>query len=168
MKKIQCISTGGTFNKIYNPLNGQLEIDNESLALRELGRKWLYQFDISNIIGKDSLDINRQDRLKLLETITLSGCLNIIVVHGTDTMRVTAEFLDQYNLDKQIILTGSMVPYAIDPVEATANFSAAYGYIQASEKKGIFISMNGIVAPYREIIKERSAGKFISSRNNIV
>ena len=36
MKKLLIISTGGTFNKIYNPKNGILEIDKEATALKEL------------------------------------------------------------------------------------------------------------------------------------
>ena len=52
MRKILIISTGGTFNKIYDPLNGELVIDEESKAIEEIASKWLCKFDIINMIGK--------------------------------------------------------------------------------------------------------------------
>lgn len=80
-------------------------------------------------------------------------------------MEITAAYLADSELDKRVILTGAMVPYKIDPVEATANFSAAYGYLQALEKTGVYISMNGIVVLYQNITKDQAAGKFITVQN---
>jgi L-asparaginase len=53
-----------------------------------------------------------------------------------------------------------MVPYSIDPVEATANLSSAYGYINALEQEGVFIAMNGVMGPYEKIKKDRTKGRF--------
>ena len=72
MKKILLISTGGTFNKTYNPLNGNLEIDTKSKALDEISAKWQINFEVASIIGKDSLEVTNSDRLLLLATINLS------------------------------------------------------------------------------------------------
>ena len=160
MHKILIISTGGTFNKHYNPVNGVLEIDKTSSSLKEIASKWLCEFEVLNIIGKDSLDITNHDRLELLSTIHQSEHKKIIVVHGTDTMDVTAEYLADAELDKCIILTGAMVPYSIDPVEATANFASAYGHINALEKTGVFVAMNGVTASYNKIKKNRQEGRF--------
>lgn len=161
MKNILCISTGGTINKRYNPKNGELEVDADSRAIDEIRAKWQGDFEIVSIIGKDSLEMNSSDRLLLLATINLSGCQDIVVVHGTDTMELTAAYLADSEPEKCIVLTGAMVPYAIDPTEATANFASAYGFLQSSGNSGIFIAMNGIIADYRELTKDRSAGKFI-------
>ncbi len=160
MKKILIIDTGGTFNKIYNPLNGNLEVDKESKALQDIASKWLCEFKIYSIIGKDSLEITNHDRLELLSTIHQSGYTYIIIVHGTDTMDVTAEYLADAELEKTIVLTGAMVPYSIDPVEATANLASAYGYINALEKEGVFITMNGVMDSYEKVKKNRKEGKF--------
>ena len=160
-KKILIINTGGTFNKRYDPIKGQLYVEENGLALEELASKWLCSFEIMHIIGKDSLDLSSHDRLELLAIISQSSFDDIIVVHGTDTMTLTAEYLADADLEKRIVLTGAMVPYAIDPVEATANFSSAYGSIQVLEKDGVFISMNGIFSEYDKIKKERSKGCFI-------
>jgi L-asparaginase len=162
MKKILIISTGGTFNKVYNPLNGTLEIDKNSYALEKLALKWLCDFKIINIIGKDSLEITDKDRKILLDTINQSDYTHIIIVHGTDTIDITATYLAKNIVDKYLLLTGAMVPYSIDPIEATANLASAYGYLQAIDTKGIYIAMNGIINNYQKVKKDRKNGKFTS------
>jgi L-asparaginase len=160
MKKILIISTGGTFNKVYDPIKGEFSIDEASHALEQIASKWLCEFKIVNIIGKDSLDMTNHDRLELLATISHSDHHAILIVHGTDTMDVTAEYLADADLEKCIVLTGAMVPYSIDPVEATANLSSAYGYINALEQEGVFIAMNGVMGPYEKVKKDRTKGRF--------
>jgi L-asparaginase len=76
-------------------------------------------------------------------------------------MDVTAEYLADAELEKTIVLTGAMVPYNIDPTEATANLASAYGYINALEKEGVFIAMNGVIDSYEKISKNRKEGRFI-------
>jgi len=160
MKKILIISTGGTFNKIYDPIKGEFTIDSESHALENIASKWLCEFKIVNIIGKDSLEMTNHDRLELLATISHSDYHHILIIHGTDTMDVTAEYLEDADLEKCIVLTGAMVPYSVDPVEATANLCSAYGYMNALDKEGIFIVMNGVMGPYKKVKKDRTKGKF--------
>lgn len=163
MRKIVIINTGGTFNKRYDPINGSLYVDNSSKILETIASKWLCQFEIINMIGKDSLEITNRDRLELLAKIIELEYDHIIVVHGTDTMHLTAEYLADGELEKTIVLTGAMVPYSIDPVEATANLSSAYGYLHALNKEGVYISMNGMMGHYQQVLKERNEGKFILS-----
>ena len=160
MKKILCISTGGTFNKIYNPVSGELDVDIKSRAIDEINTKWKNEIETISIIGKDSLMINNSDRLLLLATINLSKYNHIIIIHGTDTIKDTASYLADSDLEKCVVLAGAMVPFSIDPVEASVNFGAAYGFLQGSEKNGIFIAMNGLILPYNGIRKDRAAGKF--------
>lgn len=160
MKEILIISTGGTFNKIYNPINGQLEIDTKNQALNILAKCWMVDFNIINIIGKDSLDMTDEDRDIIAQTIKSSSIENIIVIHGTDTMDLTAQYLAEHNLGKKIILTGSMIPFSINPIEATANFSCAYGYLSNIKKLGVYISMNGIIGSFEYISKNREKGFF--------
>jgi len=162
MQKILIISTGGTFNKVYNPLNGTLTIDKTSQALKELASRWLCEFETKNIIGKDSLDMRDKDRAKLLKTIEHSSYQHIIIIHGTDTMDLTAQYLFAAKLKKYIILTGAMVPFSIDPVEATANLCSAYGYMNALNAHGVYIAMNGVLGRYNNIIKDRIKGQFYS------
>lgn len=161
MDKILLISTGGTFNKVYDPLNGRLIIDKTSSAVKEIASRWLCKFDLVNMLGKDSLEMNNHDRLELLTMISQSEYKKIIIIHGTDTMTVTAEYLADAELDKQLILTGAMVPYSINPIEATANLSSSFGYIQTLDPSGVYIVMNGLFSSYKKIKKDKQKGKFI-------
>ncbi len=160
--QILIINTGGTFNKIYNPTKGELFVDSGSKALEEISKKWMHKLNIINIIGKDSLEFTNKDREKLVETINNSSFTYIIIIHGTDTMSNTAEYLNNANLKKHIILTGAMVPYSINPIEATANFTSAFGYMQSLSKNGVYIVMNGMFDSYINIVKDYEIGKFIN------
>jgi len=160
MKKILIINTGGTFNKVYNHINGELEIDKRGLAIETIAKNWLTKFKVINIIGKDSLYINKSDRKKILKTIKSSKYKKIIIIHGTDTMDKTAYYLNLAKLDKKIILTGAMIPFSINPVEATANLSSAYGYLLQLKENGIFIAMNSKIDLYSRVIKNRGKGYF--------
>jgi len=159
-KRILIINTGGTFNKRYDPVKGDLYVDQGSLALDDLASKWLCDFEIINIIGKDSLDMGTHDRLEILAIITQSEFDDIVIIHGTDTISLTAEYLADADLEKRIVLTGAMVPYAVDPVEATANFSSALGYIQCLEKDGVYLVMNALFDHYEKIKKDKRKGRF--------
>jgi len=163
MQGVLIIDTGGTFGKIYNPLNGELEVDTTSKAPREIAQRWLCEFEIVSIIGKDSLHIDDNDRMLLLATINLTKYRKIIIIHGTDTMDITAKYLADASLENSIILTGAMVPYSIDPIEATANLASSYGYITSTDEHGVYISMNGVVGNYCDITKDRKLGRFVMS-----
>ncbi len=161
MQEILIINTGGTFNKKYNPLKGKLLVPKDSLALEEV-LKYFYNlnYKIVNIIHKDSLDMNDDDRQKIVDVIKESSCQKIIIIHGTDTMDKTALFLEKRIADKCIILTGAMVPFSIDFVEATANISTAIGYILNCQAQGIYISMHGLVDIHNRVFKNREIGVF--------
>ncbi|MCT7492115.1 asparaginase [Aliarcobacter cryaerophilus] len=160
--KITVINTGGTFNKVYNPLSGELEVAKDDKSLEEiLSFCHNIDFEVLNIISKDSLEMNDDDRELIVKTI--KDCKNekIIIVHGTDTMDLTAKYLDEKIKDKTIILTGAMLPISINKVEATLNFSQAIGFLNSNIKIGIYISMHGSVKNYKKLIKNRELGKFL-------
>ena len=131
--KITVINTGGTFNKRYNPITGELEVPKDSLALDEIiNYCYNIDFEVLNIISKDSLDMNDYDRELIVKTIKDCKNQNIIIVHGTDTMDLTAKYLDEKIKDKTIVLTGAMFPISINKVEATLNFSQAIGFLNSN------------------------------------
>ncbi|HRM35929.1 MAG TPA: asparaginase domain-containing protein, partial [Aliarcobacter cryaerophilus] len=118
--KITVINTGGTFNKRYNPLSGELDVPKDSIALDEIiSYCYNIDFDVLNIISKDSLEMSDVDRELIVKTIKNIKNENIIIVHGTDTMGLTASFIDEKVNDKTIVLTGAMLPISINKVEAT-------------------------------------------------
>ena len=161
MKRLLIINTGGTFNKQYNPIDGTLDVVQDSAIINDLMSKWLCEFEVLNIIGKDSLQMNTQDRMELLARINMGDHDDVVVIHGTDTMDITAEYLADAELDKRIVLTGAMVPYSINPVEATANLASAIGYIQLMEDEGVHIVINGAMGRWDKVKKDKKKGKFI-------
>jgi L-asparaginase len=161
MQETLIINTGGTFNKRYNPLKGELLVPDDSLALEGI-LKYFYnlKYKIVNIIHKDSLEMNDDDREKLASLIESSPQSKILIIHGTDTMDKTAQFLEDKFQDKCIILTGAMVPFSIDVIEATSNIATAIGFMMECSKQGVFISMHGLVDVHNKIFKNRKIGVF--------
>jgi len=160
-KHVQIIDTGGTFNKIYNKTNGELEVDKSSIALNDIKNRWMADLDIVSIIGKDSLEMTELDRVQLVEAIHASNKNKIIVIHGTDTMDITAQYIAEKVENKTIVLTGAMVPYSVDRVEATANLALALGSICATSDHSVYISMNGLFGKYDNVRKNKTLGRFV-------
>ncbi|MGJ0494079.1 asparaginase domain-containing protein [Aliarcobacter cryaerophilus] len=160
--KITVINTGGTFNKRYNPITGELEVPKDSIALDEIiSYCYNIDFDVLNIISKDSLEMSDDDRELIVKTIKDCKNQNIIIVHGTDTIDLTAKYLDERIKNRNIVLTGAMLPISINKVEATLNFSQAIGFLNSNCENGIYISMHGSVKNYKKLIKNRELGKFL-------
>jgi len=159
--KILILNTGGTFSKIYNPLNGTLEINKENIAINEiLNNSKIYDIRVEGIIYKDSLEITKKDRKLLVKYIKKSKYEKIILIHGTDTIDKTTLYLSKKIEDKEIVVTGAMIPFSINTVEATSNFMMAYGFLLNNKKNNIYISMHGMVKKYNKIKKNRNLGIF--------
>lgn len=153
------INTGGTFNKRYDPIKGELFVPQDNSAIEAILTSLVIDISLQGILYKDSLEMDDHDRSVLGKTITESEAKTIIVVHGTDTMDVSAEYVASLELDKVIIFTGAMIPFSIDPLEATANLSMAIGYAN-NGSAGVHIVMQGIMGRYEQVKKNKSAGKF--------
>ncbi len=160
--KITVLNTGGTFNKRYNPILGQLEVPTDNIALDKIVKSCFnVEFDIKNIVSKDSLDFTQEDREIILENIKNSASDKIIIIHGTDTVDLTAKFIEDKIQGKKIVFTGAMVPMSIDEVEATMNFSQAIGFLNAPIENGIYLSMHGSVIEHSKLKKDRTVGQFL-------
>ena len=161
--QLKIINTGGTFNKYYNPIKGSLEVSKDDAALKPLlANCFNVRYSIANIIAKDSLDFQDIDRQSILENIKNSQEQKIIIIHGTDTIDKTAEFLATKVIEKrQIILTGAMTPASIDKIEAGFNLALAIGFLNANPSNGIYIAMHGAVAPHHQIKKDIKKGQFL-------
>jgi len=160
--KITVLNTGGTFNKRYNPIKGLLEVPSDNIALDKIVKSCFnVDFKIKNIVSKDSLDFTNDDREIILNNILNSSSDKIIIIHGTDTVDITAKFIEDKVKDKKIVFTGAMVPMSIDEVEATMNFSQAIGFLNAPIKNGIYLSMHGVVMEHSKLKKNRSVGQFL-------
>jgi len=155
------LNTGGTFNKRYNPISGELEVPYDNLAVETILQS-LYISDtpMAGVVYKDSLDMTAEDRKMIASIILQSEEKVFVVIHGTDTMHLSAALLDALLEDQAVIFTGAMVPFSIDPVEATANLAMAIGFAKSHPPKGAYICMSGEVLPHDQIQKNRVRGVF--------
>lgn len=159
---VTIINTGGTFNKRYNPIKGQLEVPTDNKALEKILESCHnVTFDINNVISKDSLDMTDFDRQAIADAVKHTENENVIIIHGTDTVDQTSAFLNSQIENKRIVFTGAMVPMSIDESEATMNFSMALGFLSANVKNGIYLAMHGIVSEHSKLQKNRDEGKFL-------
>ena len=162
--KITVLNTGGTFNKRYNPIKGQLEVPTDNIALDKIVKSCHnVEFDIKNIVSKDSLEFTQEDRETILENILNSKNDKIIIIHGTDTVDLTSKFIEDKIAGNKVVFTGAMVPMSIDEVEATMNFSQAIGFLNAPIEDGIYLSMHGVVVLASKLVKNRELGQFLIS-----
>jgi L-asparaginase len=159
MEEIFIINTGGTFNKIYNKVTGNLDVDDKNLTLKEIEKKLFTKLNYKNIINKDSLEFNNKDRKELCDLIKSLKYEKIVVIHGTDTIDLSAKEVFNLNLDKTIVFTGAMVPFFIDKVEATANLAFALGFCK-NAKGGVYIAIDFIADDFRKVIKNKALGVF--------
>ncbi len=156
---IKLFITGGTIDKEYNPLNGELVFVKTHLS------KMLEQVKNKIDIGpevlmlKDSLDMNDNDRATILEKCKTTKEEKILITHGTDTMVETAQVLGESILDKTIVLTGSMIPFSFGQSDALFNLGVTIGAVQ-SLPLGVFIAMNGKIFPWDNVRKNKEIGEF--------
>ncbi len=157
---MKIMNTGGTFNKRYNPVNGELEVPFDNVAIEEIVKHFSYEVDIAGVLYKDSLEMDQTDRDQLTAIMSADDEDVFVVVHGTDTMHLTAEQLAEYLPNRVIVLVGAMVPFSIDRCEASLNLGMALGFAATQPANGVYICMSGIIAPYDRIRKNRAEGRF--------
>lgn len=161
MEKILIINTGGTFNKHYNDLSGMLDISKNNDAITEILDKAFknnINYELVGIIYRDSLHLTMSDRELILNEF--KEYKKIMIVHGTDTIELTASFIESKFKDRVVVLTGSMKPFFLDKVEATSNFAMGINFLMHSEENGVYISMHGLVKEHKLIKKNKDLGIF--------
>lgn len=154
------LNTGGTFNKRYNPVSGELEVPYDNDAVEAATRHFGYELNIAGAIYKDSLDMTLDDRKMLADIINASEEEIIVIVHGTDTMDQSAAFIAETVENKAVVFTGAMIPFSIDPVDATANLAMALGYAASHPAPGAYVVIQGLIAPHDRILKNKAQGRF--------
>lgn len=161
--KIIIINTGGTFNKIYNPINGNLEVPKDSFAVEQIIDNFgtNIEFEIINIISKDSLDFTKNDRKEIANKILEKNNKYFIIIHGTDTINLSAKYLANKIQNKTVVFIGAMYPISINPFDGVLNFGVAIGSLPHL-KNGIYISMSGLCINHKKITKNREIGKFVA------
>lgn len=156
---IRILVTGGTFDKEYDEIRGELFFRDTHLAqMLELGRSRL-SVEIEKVMMIDSLEMTDGHR-----QLILSRCLecpekHIVITHGTDTMVETAAVLAEKINHKTVVLTGAMIPIAFGSSDGLFNLGSALSFVQVLQA-GVYLSMNGQYFAWNNVRKNRELGRF--------
>ena len=153
------IVTGGTFDKRYDAIKGELTFKETHLpAILEQSRVTLpLSIDIRLLI--DSLHMTDEHRASVLEACRASPEKAIVVIHGTDTMVQTAQVVGRARVEKTVVFTGAMVPYSVQGSDAPFNLGFALAMALALPA-GAYVAMNGRVFSWDNVTKDRAEGQF--------
>lgn len=168
-QKIFVITTGGTIEKIYDEESGTLanrgSLLDEMIKRLRLPHTSIQSYDV---LCKDSLEMTEKDRqmIKLVVENLLEHRSPIVILHGTDTMEHSAQYLFEQlpNPVVPIIFTGAMKPFGFDNSDALQNFTEAL-YGAKLSPPGIYISMHGQLYAMPGVVKDRSKGTFVKKES---
>jgi L-asparaginase len=156
---IRIFITGGTFDKEYNEINGELYFKDTHLSdLLEMGRNKV-AVEIRTLMMIDSLEMTAEDRALIVHQCRHCEEDRIIITHGTDTMADTAKTLGQSIGNKTIILTGAMIPIKFGSSDGLFNLGSALAFAQALPA-GVYVAMNGRYFNWNNVRKNKLTGIF--------
>lgn len=162
---IRIFVTGGTFDKEYDEIKGQLYFKETHLPeILKLGRCTV-PVQITTLMMIDSLHMTEHDRMRIVEHCKVCTDDRIIITHGTDTMVETAAKIASVEIPKTIILTGAMIPYKFGSSDGLFNMGCALSFVQTL-KHGVYITMNGRYFNWDAVKKNKDTGFFVEVKNS--
>ena len=151
--------TGGTFDKEYNEITGELFFrDTHVREMLKMGRCNL-DLEIRTLMMIDSTEMTDVDREMIRKACAESSQDRIVITHGTDTMADTARHLGEKVKDKTIVLVGAMIPFTFGSSDGLFNLGAALAFAQTLPH-GVYVAMNGRLFQQDNVRKNRSTGLF--------
>jgi len=158
-KDIRIIVTGGTFDKEYNELNGELFFKDSHVSdMLKLGRSRL-KINVRTLMMVDSTEMTEDDREIITKNCEKTAEDHIVITHGTDTIVETASIIAAAKLNKTIVLTGAMIPYTFGSSDGLYNLGSAIAFVQTLPT-GVYIVMNGRYYQWYNVRKNRQIGEF--------
>jgi len=158
---VQVFVTGGTFDKEYNYLTGELYFKDTHLKeMFERGRSEV-DIDIKTLMMVDSLEMRDEDLAIIVYNCSKTPADQILLTHGTDKMVETARILAEAGIEgKTIVLTGAMIPYAFgSSSDGFFNLGSALAFVQILPP-GVYVVMNGRYFNWDNVRKNRQTGNF--------
>ena len=156
---IRILITGGTFDKDYDEITGKLYFNDTHMnEILELGRSKL-DVKIKKLMLVDSLEMTSDDRKLILESCKSVKEKQIVITHGTDTMKETAGLVAGEGLEKTIVFTGAMIPYKFGSSDGLFNLGGALSFAQTLPN-GVYVAMNGRCFKWHDVQKNKKTGVF--------
>ena len=158
---LRIIVTGGTFDKHYDALLGELTFADSHLGEIVKRCRLTLPVEIEVVSMLDSLEMDDADRKRVLASCISATERALVIVHGTDTMTETANVLAPALAlsGKTVVLTGAMIPYEISQSDALFNLGFACAAAQMADA-GVYIAMNGRLHSGLSVRKNREIGVF--------
>ena len=88
---IQILITGGTFDKSYNHISGDLFFDKTHIPEMLKRSKCRLNIEVKTLMMIDSLEMTNKDIEQIIDECQKSSSSRIVITHGTDTMVNTAK-----------------------------------------------------------------------------
>lgn len=156
---VRLFVTGGTFDKEYNELTGQLFFkDSHIHDLLMMGRSRV-NLSVRTLMLIDSLEMTEKDRHIIVDSCLRAPENRLVITHGTDTMAETAAVLANEVPGKTIILTGAMIPIKFGSSDGLFNLGSALAFAQTLPA-GVYVAMNGRYFSWDNVRKNRQTGYF--------
>lgn len=156
---IRIFITGGTFDKEYNEITGQLYFNDTHMHdLLDKGRCRV-PVEIRTLMMIDSLEMTNEDRELIAHQCNQCEEDMIVITHGTDTMAETAKMLANVIKDKTVVLTGAMIPIKFGSSDGLFNLGSALAFVQ-SLPAGVYVAMNGRYFKADNVRKNKQTGVF--------
>jgi L-asparaginase len=156
---IRIFITGGTFDKEYNELNGELYFKDTHMSdLLDMGRSKV-PVEIRTLMMVDSLEMTDEDRQLIVHQCNNCDENQIVITHGTDTMEETAGILSKKVKGKTVILTGAMIPIKFGSSDGLFNLGSALAFAQTLPP-GVYVAMNGRYFHGENVRKNKQTGIF--------
>ncbi|MDI9244082.1 asparaginase domain-containing protein [Marinobacter sp. CHS3-4] len=155
---ITVLTTGGTIDKVYFDAKSEFVIG-DSLLPELLTEANIHGgYSLRELMRKDSLEINEDDRLAIVNAVQHTSATRILITHGTDTMTHTAEALKGIT-GKTIVLFGAMQPARMRRTDAVFNLGFAWSAVSLLPE-GVYVAMNGEVFEAGAVRKNLDAKRF--------
>ena len=156
---VRVFVTGGTFDKVYDELNGSLYFLHSHVE--EMLRRGRCHLDVTidELLMLDSLDMTSAHRTVIIDACRGCDESQIVITHGTDTMVETARAIAASVLGKTVVLTGAMIPYAFGSSDGLFNLGSALSFVQALPP-GVYLAMNGRCFAWDNVRKNHDVGRF--------
>jgi L-asparaginase len=156
--RLLIITTGGTIDKIYFDDKSDYQVGEPQISQILHAMNVAFEFEVKAVLRKDSLHLDRADRMLIRDAILQSDTRHVLITHGTDTMIETAHFLGDPG-DRTVVLTGALNPARFRDSDAVFNIGCAVGAVQCLPR-GIYIAMNGKIWRPELVRKNREANRF--------
>ncbi len=164
MDAMTILACGGTLDKDYDPLTGELVFSQSHLPVLLAQANHTLALSVNQLMLKDSLVMDNTDRDAIYQACLADQNRHIVITHGTDTMPETTRYLADRQAtlaDKTLVLTGAMRPFQLGQSDASFNLGAALMAVQLLPP-GVYLVMNGQVFSADHVQKDRTRGVFVS------